>query len=489
MSKVRLSFVLPVFEPDINILSKCVKSLSSQSFKDWEAIFVLDGEDRDAARTIKSALKGCQNYTRIVEIPHSGAQKTRNHGFTLTDPQADFVCFLDSDCVIEPESAYLWVKEFDKSPDVDFVYGSYKFLGERGAINAEPFDEFTLRVRNYISGCFPMRRSMFPGWKDGLKSLQDWDLWLSIIDNGGKGRMLPGYHFSTAYPTTKSISGEGCTDEVWLSRVDAVKKLHNLPERNVCVSSLTCKHEGIWLAKVMGADYQDFPNSKPHRYGTILQLGFRPTPDVFAAHASIFDKHSGKKFVYLLCDDIVAIRTLLNWEAIKKFGAFLRSLDGVFVEDKAASESLSEMGISSCIVPLPMAVGGDVPLPDKKRFAVDIHPNYSPVFNVIQRSLPDVELVPLDGAKKLSEFCGLVHFHPDKSVSIGLKRAALAGRHIVSNVQSPFMGYVDDTQKLEGFIPSMVDKIRRLAYSSKSNAGRDFYSKAVSPEALQNAIS
>lgn len=486
MSSPRLSFVVPVYRPNLELLGKVVKALCNQSLKSWEAVFVLDGEDEAAAQVIRLGMKKKANRYKIVEIEHAGVQRARNEGFKHT--QGEFVVFWDSDCLIEPEVSQTWVDQFDANPDIAMVYSGYKFIDSDWALPSEPFDPYTLRVRNYISTCFPVRRSFYPGWNESLKSLQDWDFWLSVVEKGGKGKFLQGYAFSTALPKEGSISGEGCRPEVWLERMDAVKKAHNLPDRKVCVAAPGRKHEGIWLAKLLDADYQDVPNDKPHRYETIIQLGFSFLPGRVETHCGIFRDDGVKKVVFFTCDDIAEVTNRLNLNAVWKYSAILNNTAKLYVEDKSAYDTMRRAGFNVEIMPLPMEAGEPPAAPESVRVAVDVDPNYNPVFNILQRSLPDVELVPLTGAHKIGDFTGLVHFHPDRSVSHSMKRAALAGRFVVSNVQAPFMGYVDDSQDLSVFIPKAVDKIRQMAYAGPVPSARDYYVKLVSPEKLKEAI-
>jgi glycosyltransferase involved in cell wall biosynthesis len=474
----RLSFVVPIYKPRLDILTRMVKSLCDQSLKEWDATFVLDGACEAAENVIHSEMKKKPNAYKIVVQDHAGAQRARNNG--QSHATGDFIVHWDYDCLIEPEVSRVWVEQFDKYPEVGFIYSGYKFLDEKGAVDAEPFDPWTLRVRNYISGCFPVRRELCATWNESLKSLQDWDFWLSVVEKGGVGKYLPGYSFSTLYPEGESISAIGCSDKNWLERIDAVKKLHNLPERRICVSSLTKRQEGIWLAKLIDADYQDIPNWKPHRYKCIIQLGFSFLPERVGTHCSIFSDNAVRKVIFWTCDDITEIHTRLNHVAIKKYSILLNSMIGLeqYVEDKTSYDMMKEVGFNVEIKPLPLAVGDVKPLPSKPRFAVDIDRNYGPIFNVLEKSLPDVELVMLSGAMKLEDFTGLAHFHPDRTISIGMKRAVIAGRHVVSNVQAPFMGFVDDTVNLSEFIPAAVESIRELAFKDQDLSGRDYYKTA-----------
>ena len=52
-SQSLLSFIVPVYEPDLVLFDKVLKSLCTQSLKEWEAVFVLDGPNPDARKAIE----------------------------------------------------------------------------------------------------------------------------------------------------------------------------------------------------------------------------------------------------------------------------------------------------------------------------------------------------------------------------------------------------------------------------------------------------
>jgi hypothetical protein len=50
----------------------------------------------------------------------------------------------------------------------------------------------------YIHTSSLIRRADFPGFDETLKKFQDWDLWLSIAESGGKGVWIDKMLFSVA---------------------------------------------------------------------------------------------------------------------------------------------------------------------------------------------------------------------------------------------------------------------------------------------------
>lgn len=476
----KLTFIVPTHNPDAVLFPKVLKALVEQSLKEWDAVFVLDGHWPEARKDIERAFKKCPNHYKIVEVPHGGAQKARNEGFKHST--GEYVVFLDCDIIMEPHAALAQVEILDKNPQYGFCYGGYKFLGEKGAINSEPFDPFMLRVRNYISGCFPVRRELVGTWNESLLSLQDWDFWLGVVERGGVGKFLPGYAFSTAYPTAESISGKGCTKEAWLGRMDAVKALHGIPTRTVCVTSLHNRLDGIALAKALGADYDDSPNFKPNHYTTIVQIGFSFKPEEVEVCSANW-KEGQKKVLFWMPEDVEMVEHGLSKSALKQYSKRINPLGRQFVEDSRAKELMTEAGFAVEVLPLPVLSKEDVaPLPAEPKFLVDASGNYGHIFAAIEQAIPDIKLETMQGVKNMDDFTGLICFHQDRLLRPSVKRMIAAGRHVISNIQAPFAGFTEDRSDDGPFIKGFVEKIRALAKKPQNKEAVRYY---IDPRKLE----
>ena len=482
----KLSFIVPVYKPNLGILRKAIKALREQSLKDFEVIFVLDGPDQQAQSIIEVEVNGLKD-ARVVVQDHAGAQRARNRG--AQEAKGEYWVFWDCDCVIEPHAAKAWVDVLDSKPEIGFVYSGYRFLEEQGGIASEPFDPWTLRVRNYISSCFPVRASLFPGWNETLESLQDWDFWLSVVEKGGVGHYLKGYAFATAYPTPESISGKGCTPEAWLERVNKVKHLHALPFRKTCVSSLDHVAEATRLAKLMDADFQRFPSDKPHEYDVLVQVGCNMLDGSLTNVCRVLgDTHAKRRYLFWTADDIVAIYNGLSFAAIKEYRARLNAAcTKQFVEDPRAKELMDDVGFRVEVLPMPITNSDETPpMPEKPRWLVDVSRGYGHLMAAVELALPDMDL-DISAAYEVKDYTGIIHLHPDKTMTQGVKRAVLTGRHVVSNIEQPFMGYVADKSADEA-IPALVNKIRKLSAQGENRKARDFWEKTWGPEKLLEVL-
>lgn len=487
--KPRLSFIVPVYKP--KVLRKCLASLVTQSLKSFEVVVVLDGPDEAAEALAKEVLGKALIQHVVITQENAGACAARNRG--AKEAKGDIWVFWDCDCVIEPHAAKAWVDIFDAKPGVGFIYSGYKFADEKGAINSQPFDPWALRIRNYISSCSPLRASVFPagGWCESLKSLQDWDFWLSVVEGGAKGHFMAGYSFSTEYPDPESISGKGCTPNVWLERVDAVKLRHNLPDNKVCVTSLAHNLDSVQLAKLIGADFQPVPNDKPNRYETYVQVGFNLAGDGTETIASILgDPAVGRKVLFWTAEDIVTVYNGISYAAIKEYRARINAVCfKQFVEDKQAEELMRDAGFKVEILPLPLSHNEQTaPLPKKPRWIADVAAKYGPMMAAVELALPDMDIEVAGNGVRAEDITGVLHFHPDKSVTATMKRAVITGRHVVSNVESPFMGYVSDDRPADQLVPALVNKIRAVVKRTPPDGARLYWQKQLAPARLMEVL-
>jgi len=481
----RLSFVVPYYKKE-KTLAKCLKSLYASSVKDIEVIVVFDGEDKAGEKIVdKFANKGIKKLV----IEHGGAPKARNAGATLAT--GEFISSWDADCYIESGAAEVWLKVFDKYPDIDFCYSGYKFTPEGlGAINGEPFDPWLLQVNNYISGMFPIRREKAPKWDESLKSLQDWDFWLTAVKNGCKGYYIRGYGFKTEYPTKDSISGSASSN--WLERLETVKAKHDIPLRDVCVSSLQDKEMGIILAKVIDADYRDYPTYFPNKYKTIIQLGF--SPRMADVHATNFKNQfsKSKNVLFWRAPDVYTLRSEASRDAVDALAITMNgAVHKQYCDDHRTLAKMKDMGFNVELLPLPIDFSKDElkPLPEFK-VLFDVDPAYKDLFDKVKQSMPDVKFDDMKGYIKAEDFTVLVKFQNDRSLDTNCKKMLLNGRYLISNIQAPLAGYVA-SEKTEFDIAKtdIIRAIRNLQEVKELNMEAvEWYRKECSPETFKEKM-
>lgn len=113
----RVSVIIPTYNR-ANFVCEAIKSVLEQTFQDFEVIVVDDGSTDNTSDVIQ-----CFRDHRIKYIyqQNSGQAAARNSG--IQDSDSEYVAFLDSDDMLQPNSLEKRVQIMDKYPGVAFSYG------------------------------------------------------------------------------------------------------------------------------------------------------------------------------------------------------------------------------------------------------------------------------------------------------------------------------------------------------------------------------
>lgn len=160
------------------------------------------------------------DFDVIIINDHSGnANVARNAGFELVE--TPYVLFSDNDINWAPDAISSMMNCLETNPDISFCWGSYELAG-RIWCNQEWHPE-KLKFRNYISTMSIVRTAHHPGFDENLKRLQDWDVWLTMLANGLKGKYIGKQIFTT--PVRNGITRNSIS---WEEAVGAIKIKHQI---------------------------------------------------------------------------------------------------------------------------------------------------------------------------------------------------------------------------------------------------------------------
>lgn len=192
---MKLSIIIPFYQ-NFSALSNCLQDLSKQTVfdlynKEIEIIIVNDGDDGFVWD--EKIFHFSFFIFHYYKIPHSGSAAARNFGYQKST--GEYVFFCDADVVfLKDDALEKMAKVLDENQNKAFCYSSFKFGWKK--FPGVKFDTEKLKQNNYISTMSLVRREWLQKlsdkpWDENLKKFQDWDLWLSIVENGGEGILIP----------------------------------------------------------------------------------------------------------------------------------------------------------------------------------------------------------------------------------------------------------------------------------------------------------
>ncbi|HTM68915.1 MAG TPA: glycosyltransferase family A protein [Candidatus Binatia bacterium] len=182
----KISIVIPTYQ-HARELPLCLASIFGQEFKDFEVIVVNDGSTDGTDDAIKPFL-GRVTY---IKQENRGGNAARNRGWN--ESKGDYVLFCDADVIMRPDMLAKMLEALGQNPKAAYAYSSFKFGWKK--FRLWPFDAARLREMNYIHTTSLIRREHFPGFDESIKRLQDWDLWLTMMEQGHSGVWVPEYLF------------------------------------------------------------------------------------------------------------------------------------------------------------------------------------------------------------------------------------------------------------------------------------------------------
>lgn len=178
----KISVIIPVYN-GADKIQRCLDSVFSQTYQNLEVIVVDDGSTDD----LLLALTNCQRRLTIIHQENKGAPAARNYGFKVST--GELVIFLDADITMAPRMLEKLVLALRADPEADFSYCRFKFGWK--TFRLRPFDRGKLKQLPCIHTSALIRRNAFPGFDESLKKFQDWDLFLTIAEVGGRGVLVP----------------------------------------------------------------------------------------------------------------------------------------------------------------------------------------------------------------------------------------------------------------------------------------------------------
>lgn len=230
-----ISIIVPAYN-HAEELRQALQSILLQTYKAYELIVVNDGSMDHTAQVIQSMEEGFHDRSisfTVISQSNQGAQHARNRG--LREAKGEFVIFWDADVVAHPQLLEKLYTALETNPEASYAYCS--FVWGKKKFKLWEFDADKLRKQPYIHSTSLVRAKHFPGWDTRIARLQDWDVWLTMLEKGRQGIFVDEVLFTvkTERGTMSSWLPKALYNIPWLKQVkqynkavEAIKKKHNL---------------------------------------------------------------------------------------------------------------------------------------------------------------------------------------------------------------------------------------------------------------------
>lgn len=185
---MRFSVIVPLYNKEPYV-EKTLRSILSQTFKDYELIVVNDGSSDGSLANAENVLSGVGN-ARIINQENAGVSTARNNGIAAA--RGEYICFLDADDWWEPtflEEMNDFIQVF---PDAGLYSTNYYYIKHKKAIVKldipTGYYNYSREYANNLcqpiwTGAVCVRKSTFDefgGFKKNLKLGEDFELWIRI---------------------------------------------------------------------------------------------------------------------------------------------------------------------------------------------------------------------------------------------------------------------------------------------------------------------
>lgn len=203
-----ISVIIPVFN-HAHTLSSCIASILSQQVdlpnNPIEIIIVNDGSTDNFAEVVTEFFKNDLAKSKIVKIinqENQGAPVARNNGFK--EVKGEFVIFVDADTICYPRMLKEMMSALSQHHEASYAYCQFYFGWKK--MRSRSFESGLLKKMNYIDVTSLIRTKDFVGFDESLKRFQDWDLWLTMLEQKKIGIFVPRVLYKKIVGRRKGIS-------------------------------------------------------------------------------------------------------------------------------------------------------------------------------------------------------------------------------------------------------------------------------------------
>ncbi len=236
--KPKISIITPVYNVEPKWLDKCINSVISQYYDNWELCLYDDASTNKETIDCLKKWEGASNPKIKVSFGKENLHISGASNEALRMAIGEFVALLDNDDELSPNALYEVVKLLNEHPDADMIYSDEDKITTKGK-RMEPFfkpdwspDLFLSMMYTCHLGVYRKKIIMeIGGFREGYEGSQDYDLVLRFIEKTTPEKIL---HIPKVLYHWRQIPGSAAAevDAKGYATINALKALNDYLLRN-----------------------------------------------------------------------------------------------------------------------------------------------------------------------------------------------------------------------------------------------------------------
>lgn len=142
----KVSVIVPVYNLE-DLISETLKTLISQTFKDFEIIVLNDGSS-DNSLSIISVFAQFDKRIKIVNQENQGLGAARNNALAFA--KGEYILYLDGDDFLSDDAIKILVESMEKTSFDFIIFGAYNYLFSKKSVGSYSYQKIPKNLRNKI---------------------------------------------------------------------------------------------------------------------------------------------------------------------------------------------------------------------------------------------------------------------------------------------------------------------------------------------------
>lgn len=183
-----ISIVLPVFDPDLEVLAATIESVKKQIYERWELCIADDASTQPYVRPFLENLAAADPRVKVIFRKRNGHISASSNS-ALSLATGEYCALLDHDDVLAENALAFVAMEIAQHPHAALIYSDQDSISRDG-VRSNPFfktdwDPMLFLGQNFINHLGVYKTSLLReigGFREGYEGSQDYDLALRCIE-------------------------------------------------------------------------------------------------------------------------------------------------------------------------------------------------------------------------------------------------------------------------------------------------------------------